>query len=590
MHTNYETIVPPIFVNDDSIDVNWNVNSNDVQGDDDSAYLSLRIPLLADLDSLPSRYKKNNQRNVDSYAIILDSFVSRCEDRHKTYDTAFSFHRDYFKKPFGGDYKFFLNQLIKANYIEQVPYEVYQYKNEEGDILETKGKWKRGSGTRYRLKPHSFGADPREESPKKILLREYQVKDAHLIDKIDKLRAESTTKLCLRNLSARNVFENTKRLSIDYESALEYIAHKYCINQVNDALYDLKLKTGEDFASVITKIQSSKSSKIINSILAKYGIQEAVNGQQKKLLKYKSQYETRRHAINTILEISKGNHSLISISEDNKTGRLFHTLTMTPKDLKPFMRLGGQPLCELDASNSQWYMLKDLLREIVPQIDIKGNVLENRSNKLPYIKKYDKAISTNINNQPTPPITLWHSFSNTGYVARLNKEIEALELMLNTTTESKESLFREHFTNKYNEVMARDGKVALSSGEVKMRLIKQVLFDNPNASYYTKHKAPVFFRETFPEIMRLINLLKTDYIDETQFGYSASNRWKCLSLILQKREADIFVSGMEKTNSLYLIIHDAIVTNEDNIPLVYKSLTEAVKMAESSIKIKKVNY
>jgi len=63
------------------------------------------------------------------------------------------------------------------------------------------------------------------------------------------------------------------------------------------------------------------------------------------------------------------------------------------------------------------------------------------------------------------------------------------------------------------------------------------------------------------------------------------DQWKCLALIMQSKEASIFVSEMMFTDAVFMTSHDAIVTNEENISKVEKTLTEALKRANTKMRL-----
>lgn len=53
----------------------------------------------------------------------------------------------------------------------------------------------------------------------------------------------------------------------------------------------------------------------------------------------------------------------ISASKSEETGRIFHTVLSLPKEIRPFLRLGHENLCEIDAKSFHLYLLASFLPE-----------------------------------------------------------------------------------------------------------------------------------------------------------------------------------------------------------------------------------
>ena len=54
-------------------------------------------------------------------------------------------------------------------------------------------------------------------------------------------------------------------------------------------------------------------------------------------------------------------------------------------------------------------------------------------------------------------------------------------------------------------------------------------------------------------------------------------KWKCLAILLQKMEADIFVKDMATCDGVFITLHDALITNDSNLHKINNSLTNAIK-------------
>ena len=128
--------------------------------------------------------------------------------------------------------------------------------------------------------------------------------------------------------------------------------------------------------------------------------------------------------------------------------------------------------------------------------------------------------------------------------------------------------------------------------QAKAYLIKNVLFGNPSNYNYSNWPDVKAFRNAFPFIFKVIVNLKKYWIDESFFDYSPfgskneSNRFKCLPLILQKMESEVFQEGLSNLNVPFITIHDAVITNEDGKEEVLKALTYISEFTNSNLSFK----
>jgi hypothetical protein len=263
---------------------------------------------------------------------------------------------------------------------------------------------------------------------------------------------------------------------------------------------------------------------------------------------------------------------------------------MIPKDLKEFLRLDNQPLIEIDGSNAQWWLLVDHLKNLCNILDSKNfNFINTKTNtyKEVYIRGALQHPNTRVEEVEVltaPPITyMLHSFNNENeyslYKGNVEREVYTLGVMLETGS------FRKWFIEQYRQM----GK-EVSEGEVKARLIKYILFGNVNAQYYHDTDIVKLFKKRFPYIHQILKDLKTKHIDNNLFGYDIRDQWKCLALILQSKEAEVFVDGMLFTDAVFTTLHDAIITNKTNEYKVEKTLSNALKMAGVKMTLNRTEY
>ena len=576
MNTTFSTNVSNNLTNDVKSDVKCYVKNN-VKN---SPTIEVKIPLQFDLKALPNHFKKRKKRGYDYYAYLVGLMVHKAEQRRVSYGTYFSFSSDVLRTLIGGDYNNYLKALLKAGYIKEYS-NPYSYVK-DGIEYKCKGTFKK-SGT-GRAKRYALNLDKiKQESEKEILFTTYTISDKKIIDKINTQRVKNTQRVVEAYPTAKRVFDSLKELTILEDEALIYLHEKYDYKHIKEyGKYLLKRLGKNTFKKFIAELQGTKSKRKLKTIFNAYGLttSDYMRVEIRKLLGKYNSLNARLHAIDTLKKIAKGEHESISISRDHKTGRLFHNLTMTPKDLKPFVRLCGQPLVEIDGSNAQWWLLHGYIKNLCNILDkpsfisLNGS-LESLTDKIQdnYIKRNRiEAIEGNT------PNYMLHSFSNeedyNRYKGNVERELYSLETMLTTGS------FRNYFIEAYKKK-----GLELNPSEVKVNLIKYILFGNVNRKYYHDATIVKLFKERYPYLHQIISDLKTKHIDHDLFGYEMRDQWKCLALIMQSKEASIFVSEMMFTDAVFMTSHDAIVTNEENISKVEKTLTEALKRANTKMRL-----
>ena len=581
MSTTFSTNVSNKLTSDVKSDVKCYVKNKVTN----SPTIEVKIPLQFDLKALPNHFKKRKKRGYDYYAYLVGLMVHKAEQRRVSYGTYFSFSSDVLRTLIGGDYNNYLKALLKAGYIKEYS-NPYSYVK-DGVEYKCKGTFKKsgvGRAKRYALNLEKI----KQESEKEILFTTYTISDKKIIDKINTQRVKNTQRVVGAYPTAKRVFDSLKELTILEDEAVRYLHEKYNYNQIKEYGKKLLGQLGKNqFKRFISELQGTKNKRKLRAIFKSYKIkfkegfdeEFMVIGIRDLLSKYNS-LNARLHAIDTLKKIANGEHESISISRDHKTGRLFHNMTMTPKDLKPFVRLCGQPLVEIDGSNAQWWLLHGYIKNLCNILDRPSFIrfngsLESLTGKLQdnYIKR-DSIEGI----EATTPNYMLHSFSNeedyARYKGNVERELYSLETMLTTGS------FRNYFVEAYKKK-----GLELNPSEVKVNLIKYILFGNVNRKYYHDATIVKIFKERYPYLHQIISDLKTKHIDHDAFGYEMRDQWKCLALIMQSKEASIFVEEMMFTDAVFMTSHDAIVTNEENISKVEKTLTEALKRANTKMRL-----
>ena len=565
--------------------------------------LKVKLPLLADFKELPNDLKKK-KIGYDKYAYILGLMVYKAELKKISYGTYFSFDSKALRDIYGGRYSNVINALIKAEYIKEYsrPYEyelngikhkckgTYKLGTIQRDdygnpLRDNKGKILRdsnGNGKRYALNTAKFQGENEE-----ILFREYTITNAKIVEKVTTQRIKNTQRLIQEYPTAKMMYENLKQLSINDVEAKKFLFAKYNSKDIRFIGRGLVKQLGKaNTKKFITEIQATKSLRKLKPIFKKYKLTfrgQPFNDEQilftRELLSNYNSLTKRLHTISVLKQIEQGNYDVISLSRDAKTGRLFHNLTMTPTDLKEFILLQGERPIEIDGSNAQWCLLVDYLQKMC-NILYDNSFKEKQITEL-YLKSAFKGTHTRdtdkIDNRQTHPL---HYMLHKKYdIDKFQGEITSLNEMLRMNS------FRSYFVARY-----KDKGRNVSEKSVKAQLIKYILFGNVNEAYYNKQEIVELFKESFATIHSVLVKLKRDYLDHEAFGYEMQDQWKCLALMLQSREADIFIDGMANTNAYFCSLHDALITNESNVSKVYKDLERALKLANVKMHLKLNKY
>jgi len=574
-------------------------------GQKEKPEFKVKIPLLADLSTLPNPYTKHKKKGLDAYALLLNTLIHKSEQDRLSYSHFHSLSTDTLRIYFRGEYHKILKGLKDAEYITQYEnpktYEWLDSETGEVKTINSRGAFKppvksksgdiirEGYAKRYAINTKRFLANEKQNT---IQFREYVITDKKLIDKVNHARVQSTQRTIERYKEAEVMYNNLKQLTMNVDEARKAMAEQYDLKTIKAYGIRLVRELGKENAKkFIAELDGTNDRREMRSIRFKYARKAFREDVLKQALNQYNRYLKRMQTISVFERLNRGEYDYISISRDHKTGRLFHNLTMTPKDLKPFLRLGGHSLVEIDGSNAQWWLCLDLIKKSV-QHSNKTILFHNNFNQISTIDKTNtntigKQVKSTDIEVHTEGIML-HAFSKTKVctmtIEPIERELYTLEAMLEANT------FRAIFAQKYNEARALKGRKPLSDGDVKMKLIKYILFGNPSAPYYKDNDIVKVFRLVFPNILNKIETLKKYDIDHTEYGYDEKDRWKCLPLELQSTEAFIFVKSMVHTEALFLTLHDAIVTNQQNLHLVDKTLRDGLKRASIKLRLGDPKY
>ena len=582
------------FNSDQYSDVNSD-GTTDVNGLVSSKSISVQLPQGITLSDLHTEYKKNKRRGTDLNAYFVGRLVQYNQFKRKPINDYVPMNSKVLRDVFGGNYAKYIKALITQNIIEEYsrPTEI---KLHDGTIWKHNGTFSKALGIskKYRLLTDA-------ETP----LRSYKITDKALVRKINDVRIKKIQYLLKNNPTARKVYESLKKVSIDFDGALAFIKEEYhfeeqivwakkFINRPNHSAKTLK-KFIRDMLSANTKkekrnllikngLGTATAKKMKRSLdPRKADTKRTIIREQKryydtlaedvyKVIKSYTQFQSRYRWIKVIDAIQKGNHSLISMSHDKYSGRIYHTFTLTARNIRPFMKLDNSALIEFDGANAQWMCFIKLCN-ILCQSSFYDKIIEDYG--------INNQIRTNNNNHTSGVyLSMLHNFFQ-GKEEQLEKELYKLNGYLTT--------------NKLRKMVV-DAElkrgVQITDKQAKISLISNVLFGNVNLKGYNQFKSVQAFKNEFPLLMQIIKKLKTEWINESKYGYKAKDiygrslKYKAFPRLLQRMESDVFVKGMQDAQCDFLTLHDAIVTNSKGAVEVKKRLEKIIDYDGSNIKLK----
>ena len=520
----------------------------------------VKIPIDVNFDKCYNPYILNKKKGRDHIAYILGVLVYKSEQKRLDYNSFHSLESKTLQSLFRNETKRYLQSLIDNEYIKLYSNPYTYIKN--GVKYKCNGTYKPGqTSKRYALNI----TNP--------LLVEYVITDKKLIDKIKRARIERTQKTIKNSPTAAKIYDSIKLLSINDTAAIEFLNKTYNKNTIDSYFAHLHNEIGIDKTNLfIQELQRTKNDKEVKTLFKKYGYSSKHSSDVKKIFKDYNSLQYRLHQVEIIKRIQNGEHDLITIVQDNKTGRLFHTLTMTPKNIKSFLLLDKEPLIELDASNCQWWLLQKVLNILISKdFLIKDKNINNQKN-VDTFNIHSYIYNTNNTPMGQPYLYMFNTFLNNNKEV-IQKEVYKLEALLYNGT------FRTTFIKEFS----KQGK-NVTDGDVKMWLLKHLLFSNPAEPY---HKGLIIvkeFRSLFPNLYKIINNLKLYILNDKELQPKKDKkhpnkpvRWKSLAILLQKMEADVFINDMATTDGVFITLHDALITNDSNLHKIQNSLSKAIE-------------
>lgn len=539
-----------------------------------SNFISVQIPQGFTFDCLHTEYKKNKRRGTDLNAYFVGHLIQRNLYKRNPINDFVPMNSKVLRDVFGGSYAKYIKRLISEGIIEEYsrPTEIVLH---DGTVWKHNGTFSKSAGISKQYRLLVDKATP---------LVEYKITDKALVKKINSARTKKLQHLIKNNETARKVYESLKKVTIDRAGAIAYIKETYQYkDQLGYAKWWIKrdghsAKTLKNFINEFLNATTKAKKK---KVLIAYGITECRSDvtlidTAVKVIKAYTRFQTRLRWIKVIDAIQKGNHSLISMTADKYSGRIYHTFTLTASNLRPFMKLDNQHLVEFDGANCQWMLFIKLC-----------NILCQSSFYYKYLEDIGiKGAKPHNTNTPhdSSHLSMLHNFFKDNK-SNVEKEVYKLTAYL------QQNKLRPMIV----EAEAKRG-VTITEADAKKNLISNVLFGNPNDGGYNTYKSVQTFKGEFPTLFDIIVKLKKYWIKESVYGYKEKDifgrslRYKAFPRMLQRMEADIFVKGMQDTKCDFLTLHDAIVTNESGMVEVKNTLDRTIEKNSTLIKLKYKEY
>ncbi|MDM1140049.1 hypothetical protein [Empedobacter sp. R132-2] len=239
---------------------------------------------------------------------------------------------------------------------------------------------------------------------------------------------------------------------------------------------------------------------------------------------------------NRIIIANNWKHRIFEYSVNEDTDNRFHSLfTRTPKDLREFIKYDNEELIGYDLKSSQLFFLSLILKSIIEDdIDLREEI--------GFINFYDgldlqyEIESLSLNNEEI----------NTFINIVLNQDIyDWFSDKIDCCFDVVEDKFYVEYTSK--------GKLVKEYYETRRELSKKAFMIILNTGVDCKNAFYKTFNDCFPEISRIIKIIKKFYP---------------MHKILQQVESfvllDCVANDIDKENIPLLTIHDCFYTNKSN--------------------------
>jgi len=497
--------------------------------------ISVLKPKLWNFTELVSSKRPTHQkRKVERITHFTSTIILKNIYQKKPFNAPVSLHAEVLGGLYGKDYKSqIVDPLIKANYLKVN--DTYS----AGNFSKT-----------YSLNLVGY-----------TQLEEVLLVDSVFLNKVQDTAKRRTEFILKTYPESQAIYHSILHTSIDYTSCFRHLNKKFKVQFLKDLYIHLIGRYGREHSKELirlcTKANSYKGQfkrTLKNQIRSKYKLTPE---DLENLLKYTSWFFTYIHYmwhLNQWKRLSEADpdqkKDFIYFTTD-KSKRLYHNASNTPKDIRKFLRIQGEPLVEIDASNSQWFLLVALLE--AKEKETREHILYSH---------YMNRSSNGKGGTPPPPKPLHHMFPT------FSKELYNLKANLEKGT----------FRSLMRSLVNKEG-YEYTESEIKGLLIKRILFEDPNKPYIRKEPVVKAFNTLYPSLYRAIMWLKKEGLDYQSLGYSQKDSYKALAVELQRMESSIFIRGVHRhlEGVLRLSVHDALFVRQNDVKRVLNALQTTAK-------------
>lgn len=503
-------------------------------------HISVLRPSYWDYSKLVTSNRPTYQiRKEEKIAHFVSSFISKNLYQKTQFNTPMNLNAEVLKGLYGKDYKKdIIDPLVKCGY------------------LRVNDRYSAGNFSKsYNLK--LTGYTPTTE---------VKLVDSLFIHKVRTIAKRRTQYILKHYPESQAVYHTLLHTTIDYNACLQHLNTKFNTKFFKTLYLHLLGRFGKANTKELLRLCYKSNT---------------IKGESKKAIRsqIKRRFELDQTDLNNMLDYAKSfatyksyiwhlkNWKQLSEADihskpdfifftSDKSKRLYHNATSTPKEIRRFLKVDGNPLVEIDASNSQWFLLVALLKK--HKEEKVQHILYNHTRE--QITRGTGGETTQPEQQPKPLHLMLNPFS---------KELHKLEAYL------EQGYFRKAMTEAFSKEVGR----SVEEGEVKGLLIKRILFEDPSKGYLNNEPIVKVFKSIFPTLYKAITELKKGGLDYQSYGYLPKDSYKALAVELQKMESSIFIRSVHKRleGVLRLSIHDALLVQEKDAKQVLNALQVTAK-------------
>jgi hypothetical protein len=453
-------------------------------------------------------------------------------------------HTSTLRSLFGGDYRRFIERLIENNVISVKSYLT------GGNVVES----------------YSVGESAKEYRLINVAgFENYTISEPSTIRQIKKARVKQLRFTLATHPHLRREYDFICSLSFDLEGATRFLRETYKpVDMVKASRWIISNYGAWGVRLIRAAISNDR--RTFKGLSKKLKLTGAYRASDiRKLAEDYRALKTRLHEAEkwNLIQASNDKDEYISISYSKRTNRVHSNLTSTPKNIRKFLTLQGEPLSEIDASNCQWALLMSYER-----FNLKRATIVFNKKVLKTIKE-----TTKDGGGLWSPTT--HQHPHTILLHSLEREDASIVALLES------GYFRETIHKEAERTVRRLNLGAQrptlypipDEKKTKQRLISRVLFDRPDAPYLKDEVVVMVFKKLFPNRHERIQQLKSTYWREVAGGVDIQDKpYASLAIRLQRMEAEIFHGLFGEIAIPHGVIHDSILVKSSDADQMIKRM------------------